>query len=150
MGVQGGVGLFVSNNLSPARCNSTLLSDSSANELSRQAAPTHCVPMGGALWQEDNSHRSSTTTRSATPRNLRRGEVVRFSQTLISNFIRSHITEFQCYSSRVKKKQCVCLSMHCLFVLVRSEAALNWRRFCNACAPHHCSIVSKSVGVASG
>ena len=62
----------------------------------------------------------------------------------------SQITEFQCYSSRVKKKQFVCLSMHCLFVLVRSEAALNWRRFCNACAPHHCSIVSQSVGVASG
>ena len=121
LGVQGGVGLFVSNNLSPARCNSTLQRDSSGNELPRQGAPTHCVPMGGAPWQGDNSHRSSTTTRSATPRNLRRAEVVRFSQTLISNFIRSHITEFQCYSSRVKKKQCVFLSMQCIVCLFWSD-----------------------------
>ena len=58
--------------------------------------------------------------------------------------------EVQCYSSRVKKKESVSISMHCLFVLVRSEAALNLQRFFNACAPHHCSIVSQSVGVASG
>ena len=42
--------------------------------------------------------------------------------------------------------------MHCLFVLVRSEAALNLRRFCNACAPTIVPLFLRAWGwlVASG